>query len=63
MMAIISRNLMDRMSALFGSERFELVATEVLAYQCGSLQLLASLNSGSTRSFPQSFLPARRGCF
>ena len=32
-------------------------------YQPGSLQLLASLNSGSTRSVPQSFLPARRGCF
>ncbi len=32
-------------------------------YQPGSLQLLPSLNSGSTRSFPHSLLPARRGCF
>jgi len=32
-------------------------------YQPGSLQLLASLNSDSTLSVPQSFLPARRGCF
>lgn len=32
-------------------------------YQPGSLQLLASLNSDSIRSFPQSLLPARRGCF